>query len=187
MPVLELRLRTISRDNDGDLLLVDGMIVDPDPLHHRLTQQELRLLEHPALPSDETPQVEIVGSSEPSITNWIIEAEQKLRSDGWMLTMSANRYLSAARYVAQTIPGILAQLGLKPFISRFVLTETERGDAWLFVVLEVDHLQSQEDYAASDVLDYLSTALHGLPVVFSNTYGLRYAVLLSSSLSQDPN
>ena len=102
--------------------------------------------------------------------------------------MSANRYLSAAHYVAQTIPSILSQLGLKPYISRFVLTETERGDAWLFVVLEVDHLlQSQEDYASSEVLEYLSTAFHGLPVVFTNTYGLRYAVLLSSSLSQDPN
>jgi hypothetical protein len=104
------------------------------------------------------------------------------------IAMNANRYLSAARYVAQTIPGILAQLGLKPFISRFVLTETERGDAWLFVVLEVDDLQqSQEDYASSEVLEYLSTAFHGLPVVFTNTYGLRYAVLLSSTVSQGSN
>jgi hypothetical protein len=102
-------------------------------------------------------------------------------------TMSATRYLSAAHYVAQTIPGILVQLGLKPLINRFVLTETERGDAWLFVVLEDDHLPSQEDYASSEVLNYLSTAFQGLPVVFSNTYGLRYAVLLSSPLWQDPN
>jgi hypothetical protein len=101
--------------------------------------------------------------------------------------MSANHYRPAAHYVAQAIPSVLAQLGLKPLISRFVLTETERGDAWLFVVLEVDPLQSQEDYDSSEVLDYLSTAFHGLPVVFSNTYGLRYAVLLSSALSQNPN
>jgi hypothetical protein len=101
--------------------------------------------------------------------------------------MSANHYLPAARHVAQAIPGILAERGLKPFISRFVLTETEQGNAWLFVVLEVSPLQSQEDYAASDVLDYLSTALHGLPVVVSNSYGLRYAVLLSSALSLSPN
>ena len=70
MPLLELRLRTIWRDNDSPLLLVDGMIVDPD-LPHRL-------------PSDETPHVEIVGPSEPSVTNWITEAEQKLRTDGWI-------------------------------------------------------------------------------------------------------
>ena len=95
--------------------------------------------------------------------------------------MSANRYLPAARYVAQAFPGILAERGLKPFISRFVLTETQQGDAWLFVVLEVSPEQPLEDYAAPEVLDYLSTALHGLPVVISTSYGMRYAVLLSSS------
>jgi hypothetical protein len=71
MPVLELRLRTIiSRDNDSPLLLIDGAIVDPD-LAHRLA-------------SDETPHVEIIGPSEPSVTNWITEAEQKLRTNGWI-------------------------------------------------------------------------------------------------------
>ena len=84
MPVLELRLRTISRDNDSPFLLVDGMIVEPDPPHRRLTQRELRLLKHPRPPSDHALQVEIIDSSEPSVTNWITEAEQKLRSDGWI-------------------------------------------------------------------------------------------------------
>jgi hypothetical protein len=95
-------------------------------------------------------------------------------------TMSVSRYLPAPRYVAQAIPGILAELGLKPFISRFVLTETQQGNAWLFVVLEVSPQDHLEDYAASDVLHNLSTALHGLPVVISDSYGLRYAVLLDS-------
>jgi len=85
MPVLELRLRTISRDDDSSFLLVDGVIVDPDPLQQqRLTPRELRLLKHPRLPGDETPLVEITDSSEPSVTNWIAEAEQKLRTDGWI-------------------------------------------------------------------------------------------------------
>lgn len=101
--------------------------------------------------------------------------------------MSANHYLPAARYVAQAIPGILAQLGLKPFISRFVLTETEQGHAWLFIVLEVNPQEHPEDYVAPDVLGYLSTALQDLPVVVSDSYGLRYAVLLSPSFSQSPN
>ena len=95
-------------------------------------------------------------------------------------TMSVYRYLPAARYVGRAIPDILAQLGLKPSMSRFVLTETEQGNAWLFVVLEVSSLDHPEDYAASSVLHYLSTALHGLPVVISDSYGLRYAVLLGS-------
>lgn len=94
--------------------------------------------------------------------------------------MSANRYLPAARFVAQAIPGILAQRGLNPFISRFVLTETQEGNAWLFVVLEVDPLNHLEDYAASELLHYISTSFNGLPVVISNSYGLRYAVLLGS-------
>lgn len=94
--------------------------------------------------------------------------------------MSANRYLPAARTVAQTIPAILAQLGLKPIINRCVLTETERGAAWLFVVLEINPMENLEDYAASDMLHNLSTALQGLPIVISNSDGLRYAVLLGS-------
>jgi hypothetical protein len=96
-------------------------------------------------------------------------------------TMSVNRYLPAAIDVARAFPSILAQRGLKPFISRFVLTETQQGNAWLFVVLEVSPLNHPEDFAASDVLHYLSTALHGLPVVISESYGLRYAVLLGST------
>jgi hypothetical protein len=96
--------------------------------------------------------------------------------------MSVNRYLPAARYVAQSFPGLLAERGLRPFISRFVLTETERGNVWLFVVLEVSNYP--EDYAGNDVLNYLSTSLHGLPVVISESYGLRYAVLLGSANSK---
>lgn len=95
--------------------------------------------------------------------------------------MSANRYLPAAQFVAREIPTILAECGLKPFISRYILTETEQGNAWLFVVLEVDPQNHLEDYASPIVLRYLSTALQGLPVVISNSYGMRYAVLLSTS------
>ncbi|MBN1668578.1 MAG: hypothetical protein JW862_15895 [Anaerolineales bacterium] len=102
--------------------------------------------------------------------------------------MSVNHYLPAARYVAQAFPGILEQRGLKPFISRFVLTETQQGNAWLFVVLEVSPQNYPEDYATTEVLDFLSSALQGLPVVISESYGLRYAVLLSSpNLLKSPN
>jgi hypothetical protein len=94
--------------------------------------------------------------------------------------MSAERYLPAARYVAWAIPGILAERGLKPFISRIVLTETEQGNAWLFAVLEVSPSDHPEDYAAPDLLQDISVALKGLPVVVSESYGLRYGVLLGS-------
>jgi hypothetical protein len=42
-------------------------------------------------------------------------------------------------------------------------------------------LEFLDAYAATSVLSHLSAALHGHRVVFSNSYGLRYAVLLSSS------
>jgi hypothetical protein len=97
--------------------------------------------------------------------------------------MSANRYLPAAQNVAQAIPGILAEQGLDPLISRFVLTETARGDAWLFAVLDDSVLEFLDAYAAPSVLAHLSGALHGHRVLFSNSYGLRYAVLLSPTIS----
>ena len=96
--------------------------------------------------------------------------------------MSANRYLPAARSVALAFPEILAQRGLNPRISRFILTETEQGAAWLFVVLDVSPLtRFVEAYTGSDVLHHLSTALNGLPVVINLLNGLSYAVLLSPS------
>lgn len=93
--------------------------------------------------------------------------------------MSANRYLPAARNVAQKIPGLLAEQGLDPVISRFVLTETEHGDAWLFVVMDDSILEFLESYEAPGVLSHLSAALSDHLVMFSNSYGLRYAVLLN--------
>ena len=98
--------------------------------------------------------------------------------------MSANRYLPAAQNVAEAIPGILTEQGLDPLISRYVLTETERGEAWLFVVLDDSVSEFLEAYASASVLSHLSTALHGHRVLFSNSYGLRYAVLLSPSEDQ---
>lgn len=92
--------------------------------------------------------------------------------------MSANRYLPAAESIAQAIPGILAEQGLNPLISRFVLTETEHGDAWLFVVMDDSVSEFLESYAAAGVLAYLSGAFQGHRVLFSNSYGLRYAIHL---------
>lgn len=99
--------------------------------------------------------------------------------------MSTTRYLPAVRSVAQAIPDILVEHGLDPRISRYVLTETEKGEAWLFVVLDDSILECLENYSASGVLCRLSTALHGHPVVFTNSFGLCYAVLLSPGKSFD--
>jgi hypothetical protein len=82
MPVLELRLRTISRNNDSPLLLVDGTIVDHEPANQPSTHWVLRQPNLPQFPSYETPQVEIVDPLDPSVALWISETEQKLRTDG---------------------------------------------------------------------------------------------------------
>ncbi|HWQ04843.1 MAG TPA: hypothetical protein VN452_05770 [Longilinea sp.] len=94
--------------------------------------------------------------------------------------MSTNRFLPAAQAVAEAIPGILADQGLDPLISRFVLTETGQGNAWLFVIMDDSIFEFIEFYNAASVLTHLTRALHGHPVLFSNSYGLRYAVLLGS-------
>ncbi len=93
--------------------------------------------------------------------------------------MSADRYLPAARYVAQEFPGLLAHGGLQPCIDRYVLTESQTGDAWLFVVLDIDAEDDPGAYGNPDLLHYLSTALHDLPVFLSSSHSLRYAVLLN--------
>jgi hypothetical protein len=94
--------------------------------------------------------------------------------------MSANRYLPAAENVARLMPAILAEQGLKPLINGFVLTETEQGHAWLFVVLDDSLSDDLGTYAAPRVLSRLSMALHGHRVMFSHANGLRYAILLGS-------
>ncbi len=84
IPVLELRLRTIARYNNKPFILVDEMLVDPAHPYLQLPERAMRQLNQPQLPGDQMTQVEIIGPSEPSIINWIAEAEQKLRSDGWI-------------------------------------------------------------------------------------------------------
>lgn len=93
--------------------------------------------------------------------------------------MSANRYLPAAQAVARVIPGILRKHGLVSLINRNVLTESERGNAWLFIVLDDSVSENLESYASPNLLSDLSAALHGHPVLFSNSLGLRYSILLS--------
>jgi hypothetical protein len=96
--------------------------------------------------------------------------------------MSTKRYLPEAETIAQEFPGLLAAQGLDPIVNRFVLTETDKGDAWLFAVLDDSVLDFQDSYSAEGILCRLSAALHGHPVVFSNSYGLRYAVLLNPQI-----
>jgi hypothetical protein len=93
--------------------------------------------------------------------------------------MGADRYLSTAQNVAQILPGALSEKGLNPLIARYVLTETERGDVWLFAVLDNSILEYLDAYAEKSVLAHVSEALGGYAVLFSISFGMRYAIRLS--------
>jgi hypothetical protein len=122
--------------NPSPLTMIDGVIADHDPWLHRIIPSELTPANLHRLSSENTVHVEIVNANEPPVAHWIAELEHQLATEGGLIALGTNRYLPAAQNVAQAIPGILAEQGLDPLISRFVLTETERGDAWLFVVMD---------------------------------------------------
>lgn len=83
-----------------------------------------------------------------------------------------------AEHAARVIPATLAQRGLRPLFSDWLLTE-DNGLTWLFGVLDVARIARLEDFISYDLLHHISTALHGKPVFISNSSGLRFAVLLS--------
>lgn len=83
MPVLEFRLRNPRRyGNLRPLYLMEGKFVDLAAQPNRLTPRNTHrdFLHQP--PSDGQALVEILGPDDPSIINWITEAEQKLRANG---------------------------------------------------------------------------------------------------------
>lgn len=71
MPVLELHLRTLTYTNNNPVVLLEGTSVDAASY----TPQSQLL-------NEINPTVEVVGPTEPSVVNWITEAEQKLRANG---------------------------------------------------------------------------------------------------------
>jgi hypothetical protein len=81
MPVLELRLRSFVRRDSSHLLLGDEIIGEHNLPNNLLPQQVLPIPGNASIQPGDTPMVEILGPSEPAVINWIIEAEQKLRSD----------------------------------------------------------------------------------------------------------
>ncbi len=96
--------------------------------------------------------------------------------------MSANRFMPAAQNVAQAILRILSEQGLDPLISRYVLTENEQGNAWFFVVMDESVTGNLESFASPDLISKLSAGLQGHPVLFSNSFGPHYSILLSPSI-----
>lgn len=84
-------------------------------------------------------------------------------------------YMDSAISTRMVVNTLLQERGLQP-PTRWLLSE-RNGFVWLIGVLPV--LPKLTPYVDADVFHSLSTALHGKPVILSNTTGLRYAVLLS--------
>lgn len=98
---------------------------------------------------------------------------------GPMTRRVSSRYVPAAEMVAEIILEVLKSLrGTDPsLIERWVLTETDEGEALLFAVVNDLRVQSYQPWVTA--LHALSTSLQGRDVFISNTTGFRYAVLLS--------
>ncbi len=82
------------------------------------------------------------------------------------------------RQIMARLPRALLERGLEPAVGAWVYS-TAQDLRVLFAVLDVEGVGRMERYIANTTLHQLSTALEGLPVVVSNTDGLRYAVILS--------
>lgn len=83
MPVLELRLRMVSRGyGNRSLILLDGIVKDPDPPHSRVIPSGPGYANLSSITNDGTAQVEIIDPFDPAVSGWIAEAEQKLRDQG---------------------------------------------------------------------------------------------------------
>jgi len=88
-------------------------------------------------------------------------------------------FIDKANRLARLVPHVLAQRGLEPCFTDWVLTRSEGGQTWLFGALDVGKIARMEQYLSPDLLHQVSTVARGTPVYLSNTNGLRYGFLLS--------
>jgi hypothetical protein len=90
-----------------------------------------------------------------------------------------DKFLEKASAVARIVEAVLSsRAGTDPaMIARWVMTRSENGSVWLFVVLDDQRLPKFEPYAAA--AHHLSSSLRGMPVLLGNHTGLRYGILLS--------
>jgi hypothetical protein len=84
-----------------------------------------------------------------------------------------------AEAVARRVTAVMRKRGLDPAFSDWLLT-SDRGQVWLFGVLDLRRIDKLEAYQHTSLLHHLSTAIRGHPVYLSNSDGLRYGILLSS-------
>jgi len=88
-------------------------------------------------------------------------------------------FVDKAKRLARLVPHVLAQRGLEPCFTDWVLTRSAAGQTWLFGALDTRRIGRMEQYISPDLLHQVSTVARGVPVYLSNTSGLRYGFLLS--------
>jgi len=88
-------------------------------------------------------------------------------------------FVDKANRLARLVPHVLAQRGLEPCFTDWVLTRSDGGHVWLFGALDVRRIARMEPYISRETLHQVSTVARGVPVYLSNTSGLRYGFLLS--------
>jgi len=93
--------------------------------------------------------------------------------------MIEQAYIQKGERIARITPYVLAQRGVDPCFSSWVLTPDGDGLVWLFGALDVRRIARMEQYLDHDLLHQVSTACRGIPVYLSNTNGLRYGFLLT--------
>ncbi len=93
--------------------------------------------------------------------------------------MPVTHYLPAARSSARLISQVMSEHGLQADAARYVLAESRKGRAWLFVVFDPDYLPQLNPYLGKALPEWVSTALQGRRVRLADRETPRLAVLLS--------
>jgi len=93
--------------------------------------------------------------------------------------MIEQTFVDKANRLARLVPHVLAQRGLDPCFTDWVLTRSASGHVWLYGALDTRRIARMEQYIGPDLLHQVSTVARGTPVYLSNTNGLRYGFLLS--------
>jgi hypothetical protein len=88
------------------------------------------------------------------------------------------RHQLQAQLVASRLPHVFQRRGLEAHFREFLLTKSQ-GIVVLFAVLDIARVRRLESYTTPELLHHLSTDLSGLPVLLSNSNGLRYAIAIS--------
>ncbi|MCP4542292.1 MAG: hypothetical protein GY832_34655 [Chloroflexi bacterium] len=91
----------------------------------------------------------------------------------------SKRYVLASQNVARRTPAVLQARGLDSQTLRGWYLTTDRDEVWLFAEVNTRRIERLEQYTTLALTHQISTVCDGIPVLVSNSDGLRYCFLLS--------